>query len=120
MKTCTLRARKIMSSFGHGDDNAQKTLKALYLLFYLFKKVYLLCGIYVACALVAVLITSIFADTHEKIGLKCTKKFNSSYKLFLNTLKHIKDTNQLLIIPLTLWFGVQQVFIGADFTKVFF
>ena len=80
--------------------------------------VYLLCGIYVGCALVAVLITSILVDSHAKIGLKTTKKFNNPISLLINTIKHIKDKDQLLIIPLTLWSGFEQAYLGADFTKV--
>jgi hypothetical protein len=72
----------------------------------------------VGCALIAVLITSILVDTHKKIGLKSTKKFDSPISLLINTLKHIKEKDQLLIIPLTLWSGFEQAYIGADFTKV--
>ena len=83
-------------------------------------QVYLLCGIYVGCALVAVLITSTLVDSNSKIGLKNTKKFDSPISLLINTLKHIKEKDQLLIIPLTLWSGFEQAYIGADFTKVNF
>lgn len=78
----------------------------------------MLCGIYVGCALVAVLITSTLVDTHKKIGLTTTKKFNNPISLLINTIKHIKDKDQLLIIPLTLWSGFEQAYLGADFTKV--
>ena len=38
--------------------------------------------------------------------------------LLIETLKHLKKPYQLLIIPLTMWLGFVQAFIGADFTKV--
>jgi len=30
----------------------------------------------------------------------------------------MKDINQLLLIPLTIWSGLEQSFLGAQFTKV--
>jgi len=41
-----------------------------------------------------------------------------SVKLLISTIKHMKDINQLLLIPLTIWSGLEQSFLGAQFTKV--
>lgn len=38
--------------------------------------------------------------------------------MLVNTIKHLKNKNQLLIIPLTMYSGFEQAYIGADFTKV--
>ena len=32
--------------------------------------------------------------------------------------RHMKDPNQLLIIPITFWVGVEQGYFGADYTAV--
>lgn len=42
-----------------------------------------------------------------------------SLKLVVSTVKHLKNVNQLLLIPLTMWSGLEQSFLGAQFTKVF-
>ncbi len=38
--------------------------------------------------------------------------------LLVATFKHMLNPYQLLIIPLTIWIGFEQAFIGADFTAV--
>ena len=45
--------------------------------------------------------------------------FKHQFDLVKSTIVHLKNRNQLLIIPITLWLGFEQAFIGADFTKVF-
>jgi len=34
------------------------------------------------------------------------------------TLKLLRDRRLLLLLPLTMWMGVEQVFRGADYTSV--
>ncbi len=41
-----------------------------------------------------------------------------SIKLLISSIKHMKNLNQLLLIPLTVWSGLEQSFLGAQFTKV--
>jgi hypothetical protein len=41
-----------------------------------------------------------------------------SITLLISTAKHMHDRNQLLLIPLTIWSGLEQSFLGAQFTKV--
>ena len=41
-----------------------------------------------------------------------------SVKLLVSTGKHMRNANQLLLIPLTVWSGLEQSFLGAQFTKV--
>ena len=84
----------------------------------LLSTVYILCGIYVGTALCSALLILVFLNTYKQIGMSPSKKqFPSPYHLLVNTLKHAKNKNQLLIIPLTLWSGFEQAYIGADFTK---
>ncbi len=85
----------------------------------LLSTVYLLCGIYIGLALLAAALIFIFLNTYKQIGMKPSQKeFGSPLHLLANTIKHIKNKNQLLIIPLTLWSGFEQAYISADFTKV--
>jgi hypothetical protein len=48
------------------------------------------------------------------------KTMKNQFDLIKSTILHLKNRNQLLIIPITLWLGFEQAFIGADFTKVLF
>ena len=60
-----------------------------------------------------------FIDSYKKIGLTVSKEANKSpINLLVNTIRHIKNKNQLLIIPLTLFSGFEQAYLSADFTKV--
>jgi len=41
-----------------------------------------------------------------------------SITLLISTVKHMRNINQLFLIPLTIWSGLEQSFLGAQFTKV--
>ena len=83
-------------------------------------EVYTLCGIYIALAVAAACLILFFLDNYKQIGISNEdKELRSPINLLINTIKHIKNKNQLLIIPLTLYSGFEQAYIGADFTKVF-
>jgi hypothetical protein len=82
--------------------------------------VYFLCAVFVFTALLGACLIFFFMDSYEKIGIKnLDKQLKSPLNLLLNTLNHMKNINQQLIIPLTLYSGFEQAFIGADFTKSF-
>jgi hypothetical protein len=42
----------------------------------------------------------------------------SGLSLLVATFKLMKNRNQLLLIPITIWSGLEQGFFGADFTAV--
>jgi hypothetical protein len=42
----------------------------------------------------------------------------SGFQLLAITLKLLKEPNQLLILPITMFLGVEQAFVGADYTAV--
>ncbi|XP_050399300.1 protein unc-93 homolog A [Patella vulgata] len=80
-------------------------------------QVYLLCGIYIGCAVAAVIIISVLLD---KIILEKDERRQGrpSPKLLIATFKHlISSPAQLLLIPLTIYSGVEQAFISGDYTK---
>ncbi len=41
-----------------------------------------------------------------------------SLTLLVSTVKHMRHINQLFLIPLTIWSGLEQSFLWAQFTKV--
>lgn len=83
------------------------------------EQVYLVCGIYIAFALLAFVIVALLLDRivldKDEEG---TGKRKLSLHLLLETFKHVKrDTYQKLLIPLTIYSGLEQAFITGDFTR---
>ena len=87
-------------------------------------KVYTLCGVYLGLAVFSILITVFLLNTYKRKDKETQKTQTQGCKdhlrMLVQTLKHLLKPYQLLIIPLTLWLGFVQAFIGADFTKVRF
>jgi len=83
--------------------------------------IYLLAGIYLACSLCAALVLAIFLDPLTRFGEEERKKGQklTGVQLLVATFRHMKNKKQLLIIPLTIWSGIEQGFFGADFTAGF-
>ena len=69
-----------------------------------------------AVAIISIILLFILLDNYKRIS--ATKKSSFSIDLLVITVKHIPNKYQLLIIPLTLWSGFEQAFLGADFTRV--
>lgn len=83
------------------------------------KQVYTVCGIYIACAFVAFVIVALLLD---KINLdkhdNRSGKRKLSFHLLLETFKHVwNNPYQKLLIPLTIYSGIEQAFIAGDFTR---
>lgn len=84
------------------------------------EKVYTVCGIYLASAVIAVIIVSIFLDqiTLDKETSEDDRKL--SPKLLISTFRHLFSSPlQMMLIPITIYSGVEQAFIGGDFTKAY-
>ena len=70
--------------------------------------------------MVAFLIVAAFLDKIEleKEGRE-EKKEGLSFHLLLDSLKHIwRSDYQKLLVPLTIYSGIEQAFIAGDFTRV--
>ena len=84
-------------------------------------KIYIIAGIYLACSLAAAVIIAIFVDPLTRFGederAEETEQL-SGFQLLVATFRHLKNKNQLLVIPITIWSGIEQGFFGADFTAV--
>ncbi|KAL5276959.1 unc-93 family protein [Megaselia abdita] len=79
--------------------------------------------IYVACIIVAVAIIAIFLDPLKRYGEKRKGSQSaqeiSGIELLAATFRQMKKVNQQLLIPLTVFIGMEQAFIGADFTQAY-
>ncbi|KAM4042770.1 LOW QUALITY PROTEIN: protein unc-93 homolog A-like [Anomaloglossus baeobatrachus] len=76
--------------------------------------IYILLGSYTGCGVLAVLLVIIFLDQIQ--GDREEKGINCGSTLLL-ALKHLRDKRQCLLIPLTMFSGLEQGFIASDFTK---
>lgn len=77
----------------------------------------LLMGILLGIALMAALILAFLVDSHveEKKASSPTKPVGT---MLMATFHHMKNPDQLLLIPITLWAGCEKAFWTADFTFV--
>lgn len=81
-------------------------------------KVYTACGIYIGFGVLAVIFISLGLDriTLDKEDDKAKRTF--SFTLLWDTGKHLwKSHYQKLLIPLTMYSGIEQAFIAGDYTK---
>ncbi len=85
-------------------------------------KIKTLSGIYLGIAFFAVAFGSIFTDSLVRYGERDRDGMSSKLtgmSLLVATFKQMAKPNQLLIIPLTIWSGLEQGFISADFTAAY-
>lgn len=47
-----------------------------------------------------------------------TNKRRENFALLFATVKHMSQKEQLLLIPITIWSGLEQGFFGADYSAV--
>ena len=71
--------------------------------------IYLVCGV-LSIAVVFFLLDQLHDEKH--------KERPPMFRLFFATLWHLRDIRMILIIPLTMYSGLEQGFVFADFTKV--
>ena len=74
-----------------------------------------LMSIYLGFGLLAILFVLIFLD---KIKILRGNERRGVCDLFIATLKHLKNKKMQLLIPLTIFSGLEQGFVFGDFTKV--
>ncbi|CAF1024654.1 unnamed protein product [Rotaria sordida] len=84
------------------------------------KTVDILCIIYICICICSILFVVVFLEQRRKSSLgKVPIMLMHSVKLLVSTIKHLRQINQLLLIPLTIWSGLEQSFLNAQFTKGF-
>lgn len=83
------------------------------------EQIYMVAGIYLACMVSACIIIAVGVDSLRRYK-EGTREGSgtglSGFKLLAITLKLLKERNQLLIIPITMFLGIDQAFVGADYT----
>lgn len=85
-------------------------------------QLYTMSTIYLVFALFASVIILVFVDPLNKFGkidTNTTNEARTGMQLLLATFNHMRHPYQLLIFPLTIWSGVEQTFLQADFTAAY-
>ncbi|KAI0980382.1 hypothetical protein GJ496_003647 [Pomphorhynchus laevis] len=78
----------------------------------------LLIGIYVGACVLSILVVIFFLDQRKKPTSDNLKQtIINSLKLVKSAGVHMKNLDQLLLIFMTIWNGLEQSFIGAQFTQ---
>ncbi|XP_065535146.1 protein unc-93 homolog A isoform X4 [Lathamus discolor] len=84
--------------------------------------IYILLGIYTASGVLAVLLIVTFLDQIKSDQAETEKEVletSSFWSTFLATFQHLKDKRQCLLIPLTIYSGLEQGFLSGDYTKAY-
>lgn len=85
-------------------------------------EIYEISAIYLTCVIVAVIIVMLFVDPLSRYGEKQRKVDSqelSGIQLLSATAYQLKKPYQQLLIPITVWIGMEQAFIGAEFTQAY-
>ncbi|XP_076243200.1 UNC93-like protein [Calliopsis andreniformis] len=85
-------------------------------------EIYEISAIYLTCVIVAVIIVALFVDPLSRYGEKQRRVDSqelSGIQLLSATAYQLKKPYQQLLIPITVWIGMEQAFIGADFTQAY-
>ena len=80
------------------------------------EKIITLISIYLAVGILAIILIISLLDKVKVLG--SDKRNHGVFSLFIATLKHLKDVRMRLLIPLTMYSGLEQGFVFGDFTKV--
>lgn len=82
------------------------------------EKRYMLIGVYMCSVLLSALIVFLFLDPLGQCSKRLGKKEGVCSRA-VATLKHLRNTNQLLLVPLTIFNGIEQAFILGDYSKAY-
>ncbi|GAB0096832.1 UNC93-like protein [Sergentomyia squamirostris] len=85
--------------------------------------IYKITAIYLACIIIAVLIIAIFLDPLSRYGENrrgsLAAKPTPVRTLMIATAKQLRKPNQIFLIPITVFIGMEQAVLAADFTQAF-
>ncbi|CAF1312934.1 unnamed protein product [Rotaria sordida] len=80
----------------------------------------ILCIIYVCIGICSILTLIILLDQRRITSRdEISVMLRNSVKLLISTIKHMRHINQLLLIPMTIWAGLELTFLFAQFTQAF-
>nr|CAD7607564.1 unnamed protein product [Timema genevievae] len=86
------------------------------------EKIYTVAGIYLACMVIAVCIVSFGVDSLKRYNedtIECECKGASIVQLVTMTFKMLRQPRLLMLMPLSVWIGMQEGFMGADYTAAY-
>ena len=75
------------------------------------KKIYIIMGIFLGCSIAAAILIALFVDPLTRFGITDEEKKKeklSGLELVKATSKQMIRKEQLLIIPITFWSGIEQ------------
>ena len=84
-------------------------------------KIYIIAAIYLACSIAAALLVAFFVDPlsrFESTDERRDRGPSTGVQLLVATFRQMMKKEQILVIPITFWSGIEQGFFGADFTAV--
>lgn len=111
-------ATEVDRTCGHAFGSVAMSSRAAENIGQLHQRVFLaVCGVYVCCTLVATMIVSMFLNSLHNQG-KAAKVLNFKSHVLVMTARNMTKAKTLLLIPLTLFNGIEQAFIVGVFTKV--
>ncbi|CAK1551240.1 unnamed protein product [Leptosia nina] len=84
-----------------------------------YEKIQMLVGIYLACMAAAALIVAIGVDSMKRYDTGRAVSGMGGIEMLMATLKLLVEPNQLMMITIMVFTGLQQAFFGADFTASF-
>ncbi|XP_046733780.1 UNC93-like protein [Diprion similis] len=85
-------------------------------------EIYEISSIYLACVVLAVIIVALFVDPLSRYGEKQRRADSqelSGIQLLSATAYQLKKPYQQLLIPITVFIGIEQAFIGAEYTQAY-
>lgn len=86
-------------------------------------EIYEISAIYLSCIVAAVIVITLFMDPLSRYGEKRRGSISaievSGVQLLAATFKQLKKVNQQLLILITVFIGMEQAFIGAEFTQAY-
>lgn len=103
----------VVGATSHGLENLERPPDS---------EIYTISGIYLLCIIVAVIMVALMVDPLSRYGEKQRRADSSELsgiQLLSATANHLKKPYQQLLIPITVWIGMEQAFIGADFTQAY-
>lgn len=84
-------------------------------------KIQMLSGIFLCCMVLACLLVIFGVDSLKRYGMNHKEAGNglSGYKLLSVTIKLLSEHYQLLLLPITMFIGLEEAFVAVDFTASF-
>lgn len=97
----------------HNNDNLERPPDS---------EIFIISTIYLTCVVLATIMVALLVDPLSRYGEKQRRPDSaelSGIQLLSATAYQLKKPYQQLLIPITVWIGMEQAFIGADFTQAY-